>query len=130
MSYNDGIADLITRIRNAYLAGRTKVLVRRSKINLKILQLLKDDGYLHNFEDNEYNPYTVIIKLRYKNSRPAVNDITRVSKPGRRVYTKIENLPRYYSGYATVILSTSQGVMPGYEAKEKNIGGEVLFYVF
>lgn len=131
MSYNDSIADLITRIRNGYLASLPYVRARLSKICVAILVVLKKNGYILDFVVE--NSFDIQIMLKYSKGNPAINDICRISKLGRRVYAGFKDLHshyKYYNGYATAILSTSKGILSNVEAKNLNIGGEVLFYVF
>ena len=144
MSYNNTIADLLTRIRNAYMVGLKHVYVRKSKVTSQILDVLKKEGYIlnHIVAEKEgddyvyrnvklhYKPFHDVIALSYVNKKPAVKDIRVISTPSRKVYAGYEKLPRFYSGYALTFLSTSQGIIPDYSAIKKKIGGEVLFYVF
>lgn len=129
MSYNDGIADLITRIRNGYMAGLDSVQVLSSRMNISILSLLQEGGYIKSFNIVEGTFYYKV-NLRYVNNRPAVNSLVRISKSGSRVYSSCKNIGFYYNGFSTVILSTSKGVITDKLARKYKVGGEVLFYVF
>lgn len=130
MSYNDGISDLLTRIRNGYLVGLLYVKVRKSKINSSILNVLKDEGYIVDFKEDSEKDNHINVLLRYKNGKPAINDLKRISKPGKRVYSSIKKMKKYYNGFATVVISCSRGILADYKASEINTGGEILFYVF
>ncbi len=127
----DTVADMIIRIKNAYLARHTQVVMPASKLRENIGRILVEAGYLSAAERVEKKPQDdLVFALRYVNGKPAMTDLERISKPGRRVYTTAETLPRVLAGYGTAIISTSQGVMTSQQAKQKNIGGEVLFKVW
>lgn len=127
----DKIADLIIRIKNAYLAKQVEVVLPATKLLEQIAQLLVEEGYLLNVERLEKSPQDQLkLTLRYVNNLPSVTNVKRVSKPGRRVYAKSGKLPRILSGYGTAIVSTSKGVMTTKQAKQEQIGGEVLFLIW
>jgi len=127
----DPIADLLTRIRNANRVGRRYVFVPKSKIGVGILHVLKDEGYIDSFDEIEALPISQVrILLRYALSgQSVIHEIARVSKPGRRVYSSVEKLPKVLDGLGITVISTSRGVMSDRKAREANIGGEVLCQV-
>ncbi len=132
MSLSDPLGDLLTRIRNGQQAGHSKIVAPASRLRENLLRVLESEGYIRGFER-----YTVRegvdelnIELKYNEGSPVINKIMRVSKPGRRVYAKIRDLQRVYNGLGISILSTSRGVMSDHEARQKNVGGEVLCQVF
>jgi small subunit ribosomal protein S8 len=125
----DPVADLLTRIRNAQRAGHDKVSVPQSKMSKRILQVLKDEGFIANFStsrgSDDFSP--LIVNLRYyPNGRPMIVECKRISKSGRRIYSTTKELPSVLSGLGISIVSTSQGVMSDREARRRQIGGEVL----
>ncbi len=128
MSMQDPIADLLTRIRNANRVGRRYVFVPKSKTGLGILTVLKDEGYIDSFDEIEALPISQVrIQLRYALSgQSVIHDISRVSKPGRRVYSAVEKLPKVLDGLGISVVSTSKGVVSDRKARELNVGGEVL----
>jgi small subunit ribosomal protein S8 len=128
MSMQDPIADLLTRIRNANRVGRRYVFVPASKIAVGILHVLRDEGYIDGFDEIEAQPVgQVRIQLRYALSgQSVIHEIIRVSKPGRRVYSAVETLPKVLDGLGISVISTSKGVMSDRRARENNVGGEVL----
>ncbi|MCD6555079.1 MAG: 30S ribosomal protein S8 [Chloroflexi bacterium] len=135
MSMTDPIADMLTRIRNASMAGHGYVAVPSSKMKVAIAQILKDEGYIQDFAVTRERPQPMIrIWLKYvgerREKRPMITGLKRVSKPGCRVYVKKEHIPWVLSGMGIAILSTSKGVMTGQKARRLNVGGEVLCYVW
>ena len=132
MAMNDPIGDMLTRIRNAQLRRRPKVTTPASTLRARVLDVLADEGYIRGYARVEPKGETPVfeIELKYYNGQPAIKEITRVSKPGRRVYSKIAELPKFYNGLGTSILSTPRGVMSENEARAANVGGEVLCRVF
>lgn len=132
MAINDPLGDMLTRIRNAQLRRRPTVATLGSKLRARVLDVLKSEGYIRDYSVTEFgNGRTEFsIELKYYDGAPVIKTIERVSKPGRRVYMAIDTLPRYADGLGTVILSTSHGVMADHEARERNVGGEVLCRVF
>lgn len=131
MTVTDPIADMLTRIRNAIMAGQDSVLVPASKIILSIARILKDEGFIADYGVLKGKQQKVIkIQLKYSNGQPAVLGLERVSKPGLRVYVKRHEIPRVYGGLGVTILSTPKGVLTGKEAWRQGLGGELLFYVW
>ncbi len=132
MTMSDPIGDLLTRIRNGQRARFSKVRAPASKMRSNVLNVLKREGYIRDFKNFEIRPglSEIEIELKYADGEPVIREISRVSKPGRRVYSKIKELPRYYNGLGITILSTPRGVMSDNEARAANVGGEVLCRVF
>lgn len=131
MPVTDSIADFITRIRNAGQAGHKYVEIPASKIKLGISEILKDQGFIEDVEFNDNGIQgNIKLTLRYYQREPVIRQIKRISKPGRRVYSSVNNLPRVKNGLGIAVLSTSHGVMTSKQAKTKNIGGEVLCSVW
>ncbi len=131
--YTDPIADFLTRIRNAQMAQHKVVEIPASNLKKELTKILFEKGYILNYKfADESVQGTIKIALKYhpKTKRPAITDIQRISKPGLRKYAGSENLPRVMNGLGISILSTSQGVMTDKEARQRNIGGEVLCYVY
>ena len=129
----DPIADFLTRVRNAYLAGKKVVEIPSSKMKVALTQILCDKGYILSYKVVEGAPYnTIKIALKYhpQTKTPAIKKIERVSKPGLRRYTDVENMPRVLNGLGIAILSTSKGVITDKEARDLNVGGEVICYVY
>ncbi len=127
----DPIADMLTRIRNAVMTGHEDVLVPASRTKLSIAKILRDDGFIQDYETLKGKPQTMIrIHLKYVDTRSALAGLERVSKPGLRVYVGRGEIPRVYGGLGIAILSTSKGVMTGQEAWRQRLGGEVLCYVW
>lgn len=132
MAINDPLGDMLTRIRNAQLRRRGKVLTPGSKLRARVLEVLQAEGYIRGFSSTEYgNGRTEFeIELKYFDGEPVIRSIQRVSKPGRRVYASVETMPRVADGLGITILSTPKGVMADHAARESNVGGEVLCQVF
>ena len=132
MSFTDPIADMITRIRNAQLRILDTVNIPNSKFRAKILEVLKEEGYISDYKisSNKNNKSFLIVNLKYSNGVPVIKEIRRVSKPGRRVYSKIKDLERNFDGLGISILSTSKGVLSDNEARDEKVGGEILWKVF
>ena len=129
----DPIADYLTRIRNAYLAGKNIVEIPSSKMKAAITEILCEKGYILSYKIVEGTPYnTIKIALKYHplTKMAAIEKIKRVSTPGMRVYADVENLPRVLNGLGIAVLSTSKGVITDKEAKNLNVGGEVICYVY
>ncbi len=123
----DPIADMLTRIKNAYLARKAVVSVPSSKVKESLATVLIADGYIEKYEKQDKKPQAdLILTLRYVGKRPAMTDVKRVSKPGRRLYTPAWQLPRTLGGYGSTIISTSQGLMNDKQARAKNLGGELI----
>jgi small subunit ribosomal protein S8 len=137
MTVIDPIADMLTRIRNAVMAGHTLVALPSSKLKIEIAKILKDEGFIEGFEvaDTENSVQKVLrLKIKYvgerRERRPVISGIERVSKPGRRVYTKKQDIPWVLSGIGVAILSTPKGVMTGSRARQLGVGGEILCKVW
>ena len=132
MSMTDPIGDLLTRIRNGQRASKSAVISPSSKLRVNVLEVLKREGYIRGYETEQVRPgiNQVRIELKYHEGGPVIRHIQRVSKPGRRVYSKIRDLPRVYNGLGISILSTPSGVMSDNEARAANVGGEVICDVF
>lgn len=131
MPVNDPVADMLTRIRNAIQARHQTVLVPQSKVKTSIADILKAQGYIWDWDlaRNQKFP-TMRLHLTYRNDQNAIRGLRRVSKPGLRVYVGRGEIPRVYGGLGIAIVSTSQGMMTGYEAWRKGIGGELVCYVW
>ena len=132
MSFTDPIADMITRIRNAQLRTLNTVSIPSSKFRARILDVLKEEGYIsdYKFLSDAKKRGSLIINLKYNNGLPVIKEIRRISKPGRRIYTKADSIPRIQSGLGIAIVSTSMGIMSDNDARSKNIGGEIICRVF
>ena len=132
MSFTDPIADMITRIRNAQLRTLNKVSIPNSKFRAKILDVLKEEGYIsdYKFLTDKRNKGSLLVDLKYSNGLPVIQEISRVSKPGRRIYTRAGSIPKIKNGLGIVIVSTSMGIMSDNDARSKNIGGEIICRVF
>ena len=132
MSINDPISDMLTRIRNAGMARKNETSMPSTKVLVAIAKLLEQEGYIAGFRVEEQAPQNkLVIDLRYgTDKKHAIREIKRVSKPGLRVYSGKDALPRVRSGLGIAVVSTTQGVMTGYEARRRGIGGEVICTVF
>ncbi len=132
MAMSDPLGDMLTRIRNGQRIGKSVVRAPASKLRSNVLDVLKREGYIRGFslEEERVGVSELQIELKYNDGLPVIQDISRVSRPGRRVYSKINELPRYYNGLGITILSTPRGVMSDQEARAANVGGEVLCRVF
>jgi small subunit ribosomal protein S8 len=132
MAVNDPVGDMLTRIRNAQMRRKTKVSTPGSRLRARVLDVLQSEGYIRSYSTTEYGNgrSEFEIELKYFDGEPVIREISRVSKPGRRVYSSVTAMPRVANGLGITILSTPQGVMADHEAREKNVGGEVLCTVF
>src|SRR3954467_12324023 len=132
MSLNDPIGDLITRIRNAQMRNKPKVSSPGSKLRASVLEVLKSEGYIRGYASVEHTGgrSELEIELKYFDGEPVIREISRVSKPGRRVYASVKTLPRINNGLGISVLSTPKGVMADHAARDANVGGEILFTVF
>ena len=132
MAVNDPIGDMITRIRNAQMRNKSKVSMPGSKQRERVLEVLKTEGFIRGYASVAHasGRSELEIELKYFDGEPVIREIERVSKPGRRVYASVDTMPRVADGLGTTILSTPQGVMADHEARERNVGGEVLCKVF
>jgi small subunit ribosomal protein S8 len=131
MNLNDPVGDLITRIRNAQMRGRSKLASPASTLRARVLNVLKDEGYIRDFREIEAEGRKELeIELKYFEGAPAIHEIQRVSKPGRRVYSSIKDLGLVRNGLGISILSTPKGVMSDAAARDANVGGEILCEVY
>jgi small subunit ribosomal protein S8 len=131
MSMNDPLGDLLTRIRNAQMRSKNKVSSPNSRLRESVLEVLKSEGYIRGFAVVEREGRSEIeIELKYFEGAPVIREIERISKPGRRVYTSVRNLPRINNGLGVAIVSTPKGVMADHDARDANVGGEILCTVF
>ncbi|KZD01119.1 30S ribosomal protein S8 [Oceanibaculum pacificum] len=132
MAMSDPLGDMLTRIRNAQQARKTSCLSPSSQLRMNVLTVLQSEGYIRGFEEHETRPGVreIRIELKYHEGMPVIKEISRISTPGRRVYSKIKELPQVYNGLGISILSTPRGVMSDHEARAANVGGEVLCRVF
>ena len=131
MSMNDPLGDLLTRIRNAQMRNKSKVSSPNSKLRESVLEVLKSEGYIRGYAVVEREGRSEIeIELKYFDGEPVIREIERVSKPGRRVYTSVKNMPRINNGLGVTIVSTPKGVMADHDARDANVGGEILCTVF
>ena len=132
MSMTDPIADMLTRIRNAQMRGKSKVATPASRIRGSVLDVLESEGFIRGYAAVEHGSgkSEFEIELKYFEGEPVIREISRVSKPGRRVYAGVKNLPTVYNDLGISILSTPKGVMSDGEARTQNVGGEVLCTVF
>ncbi len=131
MSLTDPLGDMLTRIRNGQRAKKDSVMTPASKLRANVLEVLKREGYIRGFQDEELAGHAGIrIELKYFEGQPAIKHVARVSKPGRRVYSGSTELPVIRNGLGIVIVSTPRGVLSDAEAREANVGGEVLAEVF
>ena len=137
MTINDPIADMLTRIRNAAMGGHAQVALPNSKLKTEIARILKDEGFLEGFEvvDGESTEHKVLrLKIKYvgerRERRAVISGLERVSKPGRRIYTKKTDIPWVLSGIGVAILSTPKGVMTGARARQLGVGGEIICKVW
>jgi len=132
MNLVDPIGDMITRIRNGQMRSLSSVEIPASKFRAEILNILKNEGYILNYElrQDKNKKNNIFVDLKYNQGNPVIKEITRISKPGRRVYTKADSIPKIQNGLGIAIMSTSKGVMTDSDARKQNIGGEILCRVF
>jgi small subunit ribosomal protein S8 len=132
MSLSDPLGDLLTRIRNAQRARHSSCVTPASQLRANVLEVLKREGFIRGYTAEQVRPgiAQLRVELKYNEGEPVIKEIQRVSKPGRRVYSKIKELPRVYAGLGISILSTPRGVLSDAEARAANVGGEVLARVF
>ena len=131
MALTDPLGDMLTRIRNGQRARKDSVLTPASKLRARVLDVLQREGYIRGYSEEQMGPAAGIrIELKYFEGQPAIKSIARVSKPGRRVYSGSKELPRVRNGLGITIVSTPRGVLSDAEAREQNVGGEVLAEVF
>ena len=133
MSFVDPVGDMITRIRNAQLRALNNVTIPSSKFRTRILDILKQEGYIANYRilsNNKNKKESLLVDLKYSHGVPVIKEIKRVSKPGRRIYAKADSIAKIKNGLGLAIISTSMGIMSDNDAKTKNIGGEIICRVF
>ena len=132
MSMVDPLGDMLTRIRNAQMRRKTSVTTPGSSLRKRVLEVLKTEGYIRGYASIEHanGRNELEIELKYFDGTPVIREISRVSKPGRRVYASVKNLPRINNGLGVAIVSTPKGVMADHAAREANVGGEILCTVF
>ena len=132
MTLVDPIGDMFTRIRNGQMRNLNSVNIPASKFRSKILEILKTEGYINNFylENDKKNIKVIKVNLKYYEGSPVIKEIKRISKPGRRVYSRANSIPKILNGLGMAIISTSQGVMSDMEARKNNVGGEIICKVF
>ena len=132
MSLSDPLGDMLTRIRNAYGRRKTKVSTPASRLRARVLDVLKAEGYIRAYAKVAYEngKSDLEIELKYYEGQPVIREISRVPKPGRRVYVSVKSIPSVSNGLGISILSTPKGVMADHQAREENVGGEVLCQIF
>jgi small subunit ribosomal protein S8 len=131
MAVTDPVGDLLTRIRNGQRARKDSVLTPASKLRVRVLDVLQREGYIRGYSEEQMGPAAGLrIELKYFEGQPAIKHVARVSRPGRRVYSGSQELPRVMNGLGITIVSTPRGVLSDAEAREQNVGGEVLAEVF
>jgi small subunit ribosomal protein S8 len=132
MAMNDPLGDMLTRIRNAQMRNKSKVSTPGSRLRATVLEVLQTEGYIRGYSSTEHDNgrREFEIELKYFEGEPVIREISRVSKPGRRVYVSVKNLPRVNNGLGVAILSTPKGVMADHDARDQNVGGEILCTVF
>ncbi len=131
MTMSDPLGDMLTRIRNAQMRKKSKVTTPGSRLRERVLDVLQAEGYIRGYSQLDLDGKAEIeIELKYYDGQPVIREIERVSRPGRRVYASVKNIPRVSNGLGVSILSTPKGVMSDAEARDQNVGGEVLCRVF
>jgi small subunit ribosomal protein S8 len=128
MSMTDPLSDMLTRIRNGQRAGKHAIVAPASKLHARVLDVLQREGFIRGYSEAEVSQgiRELTIELKYHDGEPAIREISRVSTPGRRVYSKLKDIPRVYNGLGIAILSTPRGVISDSEARDAHVGGEVL----
>lgn len=132
MTLIDPLGDMLTRIRNAQMRNKETVVTPASKLRAHVLDVLKSEGFIRGYTETKMDNNTseLVIELKYSNREPVIREIKRVSRPGRRVYASVKNIPSVANGLGVSILSTPKGVMADHDARSQNMGGEVLCQVF
>ena len=132
MSMNDPLGDMLSRIRNAQNARHKTVECPHSRLHENVCNVLKDEGCIRGYtvREHENNKKTIEVQLKYAEGQGVIREIARVSTPGRRVYTSVKDMPRFYNGLGILVVSTPQGVLPDHKARAANVGGEILCRVF
>lgn len=132
MSMSDPLGDMLTRIRNGQMAHKSVIVCSFSRLRENVCKVLQDEGFIRAYKiiDAGKNKKDLVIELKYAEGRGVIRQIDRVSSPGRRVYTNVQEMPRFYNGLGILVVSTPQGVMADHKARAANVGGEVLCQVF
>ena len=132
MSMSDPLGDMLTRIRNGQRAKLPMVVCPASGVRVSVCEVLKDEGYIRSFKlvEQDNNKKEIEIELKYDEGQPVIRELKRISKPGRRIYSKIKDLESFHNGLGIQVISTPRGVMPDYKARTENVGGEVLCQVY
>tara|TARA_Y100000817_G_C16765300_1_gene503561 strand:+ start:264 stop:662 length:399 start_codon:yes stop_codon:yes gene_type:complete len=132
MTLVDPVGDMLTRIRNGQMRSLNNIEIPFSNFRTKILDVLKKEGYIINYviSDNKNKIKSILVKLKYYDGQPVIKEIKRISKPGRRVYSRATSIPKVLNGLGLAILSTSKGVMSDVEATKNNLGGEIICRIF
>jgi len=132
MAHTDPIADMLTRVKNAIMAEKKEVAIPLSTIKLDIVKIFKEEGYIANFRvEKAQFPAQLIVELKYSGKKTnVIEGLKRISKPGRRVYTEVDRIPKVLDGLGVAVISTSQGIITGKECRKRNIGGEVLLHIW
>ncbi|HIE44412.1 MAG TPA: 30S ribosomal protein S8 [Candidatus Omnitrophica bacterium] len=129
MSVSDPIADLLVSLKNASHAGRLEVVTSISKFKLSILKVLKQEGFIDDYRNTGGKKANIVIRLKFYDREPAIRDVRRISKPGRRVYVEKDEIPTSLGSNRVWIMSTSQGILTGEESSKRGVGGELICYV-
>ncbi|MEP1442552.1 MAG: 30S ribosomal protein S8 [Hyphomicrobiales bacterium] len=132
MSMTDPLGDMLTRIRNAQMREKSSVVTPASRLRANVLEVLQSEGFIRGYSQAEYaaGKSEITIELKYFDGEPVIREIKRISKPGRRVYSSVKNIPTVSNGLGVSILSTPKGVMSDSRAREENVGGEILCQIF
>jgi small subunit ribosomal protein S8 len=130
MSLSDPLGDMLTRIRNGQSAHKAAIRSPASRLRISVLEVLQREGYIRGYEREPDGHQELSIELKYHNGTPVIRELKRVSKPGRRVYSGVKELPRVYNGLGIAIVSTPRGVLSDSEARDAHVGGEILCTVF
>jgi small subunit ribosomal protein S8 len=130
MSLSDPLGDMLTRIRNGQSAHKAAIRSPASRLRISVLEVLQREGYIRGYEREPDGHQELSIELKYHNGTPVIRELKRVSKPGRRVYSGVKELPRVYNGLGIAIVSTPRGVLSDAEARDAHVGGEILCTVF
>lgn len=126
----DTLSDMLTRIKNAQLAGKKSVLIRDAKMNREVCNVLVDEGFIAGFAPvKEENKSSLSVELKYYDNAPVINDVKRMSRPSLRKYSKAIDIPKNVDGFGVIVISTSKGIMSDRRAKAANVGGEMLFFI-
>lgn len=130
MAINHSVSDLVALLKNGQMANRKEVTTPSSKLRKAVLDILVNEGYVAGYEESGDKKPELKVELRYHNSKPVIREIKVLSRPGKRMYCGVEDIPQVYDGLGIVILSTPKGVMPCHEARANKVGGELLLKIF